>query len=473
MRRFVSFPWISLASLTLTLVAYGSGCSSAKSDLHPEGDGGGGGQGDDGGSTSVPHALGTVVLGESHAPSGGTSTPLVLVSFIPDASALPQTCASQVGGCSFISAPQCGGSGSSCGQNETCTWDSACHPTCTAACTLACSAGQECYFASPNQPACRQTQTFDAGALAFAGTTTPITLFPPYQYQSTASGAPFLAGAQIEVQASGAAEAGFDKFDQKFTATTFLQTNLAMITAATVSGSGAVPITWTPGGDDITVTVSGPGGVASCTATDASGAFQVPHAVVTAALGPEGPSEVSFTVTRERDDWDKSATTHGTLTGATVQPIGWVELTTTSTESASFTVTAQPTCTGAGDTMCPDGCFDTQTDPYHCGSCTVVCSATDTCVSGQCTGVPPADCSTCQDTADTGECSSEFVACQNDGQCSEYDTCITGCAAGDTTCTSTCQVDYPVGQTDYDNLKNCICFTACTAACASATACQQ
>jgi hypothetical protein len=412
-----------------------------------------------------------VALGESHAPNGGTSTPTITATFMPDASALPQTCAQQINGCSFVSAPQCGGSGSSCGEGETCTWDSACNATCTASCSLQCGSGQECYFASPNQPECRDIQTFDAGALAFAGAgmTTPITLFPPYAYQSTAQDSPYLAGKQIEVQASGAAGAGFNSFDETFTATTLLQTNLGSLTSSSLSGTGAVPVTWATGGDTINVVVTGTGGVATCPGTDSAGVFQIPRAVVNAALG--GDTALTLTVTRERDEWHKNESTHGTLSTATVQPVGWLELTTTSTESASFVVTPPPACDGPGDQTCPDGCFDTQTDQYHCGSCTTVCSSTQSCVDGQCTTPSSTDCSTCQSTADTGTCSASFSTCEADSECGSYGSCYAACASGDTTCQSSCETEYPDGYTDFLGYKDCICFTACPSECA--TACSQ
>ncbi|HEY3816977.1 MAG TPA: hypothetical protein VGL81_07400 [Polyangiaceae bacterium] len=460
---------LSLSCLALTLVAYGSGCGGSKPALGGGGGGGGGGDDGGGGGTSTPHALGIVALGESHAPSSGTSTPSVLASFVPDASVVAQTCAKQIAGCSFVSAPQCGGSGSSCGEGETCTWDSACNPTCTATCSMQCGTGQECYFASPNQPECRQIQTFDAGALSLAGAgmATPITLFPPYAYQSTAQDAPYLEGKSIEVQASGGAGAGFDKFDETFTATTLLQTDLASL-SSTLSGPGSIALTWAAGSDSINVIVTGAGGAATCTATDSSGAFPVPSAVVTAALGDS--TELSVTVTRERDQWFKNQTTHGTLSTATVQPVGWLELTTTSSESRSFEVTPAAQCDGPGDVMCPDGCFDTQTDQYHCGSCTTVCSATESCVDGECTGTTSTDCTTCQNTADSGTCSASFSTCEADTQCSTYGSCYAACASGDTTCQSDCEVEYPSGYTDFLNYKDCICFTACPSECATACA---
>ena len=133
MRRFFS---VSLPCLALTLAAYGSGCGGSNNSV-----GSGGGGGDDGGpgqggGTTIPHALGTVLLGESHAPSGGTSSPVVSAAFVPDVSQLPQSCSTQIGGCTFVTTPQCG-TGNTCGAEETCAWDSACNATCKPACTLA------------------------------------------------------------------------------------------------------------------------------------------------------------------------------------------------------------------------------------------------------------------------------------------------------------------------------------------------
>jgi hypothetical protein len=352
-------------------VADGGGGSS-----HDAGDG----YAEGGGASSASHALGTIMLAESHAPGGGgTTQPLLLASFLPDAATVSPTCSSQVAGCDFVSVPQCGQNGSACAVGSTCGWDTSCHATCMEACTLQCGAGQECYFPSPNQPACRASETFDAGTLTFAGTTTPITLFPPYSYQG-APGAPFLPGSQIEVKASGATGPGFDKFDETFMATTFLQTNppLDTLASATVFGAGTVPIDWAPGTDSVKITGAGAGGVATCAASDSSGHFDIPRAAVTSALGQAGTASVAIDVTRERDEWRKSESTHGSLTTGQVQPVGWLELTTASTESHSFLGCA------SAQTMCPDGCFDTSSDPYHCGSCTAVCSATQTCESGQC-----------------------------------------------------------------------------------------
>jgi hypothetical protein len=366
------------------------GDGSADSRVASGGDTGGGAtldtgaaDGDDaGGGSSPAHALGTVLLAESHAPGdGGVLPPVVSASFLPDAALVPPTCSSPIAGCDFVAGPDCGANG--CDASSTCGWDSACHPTCTASCDLSCGSGWQCYFSSSGQPGCRPYESFDAGILTFIGAATGITLAPPYAYQG-GPGAPFVPGSQLEVKASGALGAGFDAFDETFTATTFVQTSpsLDSIATATVFGAGSVPIGWVPGSDAVKITVAGGGGVATCVASDPSGHFDVPRAVITAALGSSGAALVAIGVTRERDEWRKDASTRGSLSTEKVQPVGWLELTTTSTETYSFQGQGCPT---AGQTMCPDGCFDTSSDSYHCGSCTTVCAPTQSCQGGQCT----------------------------------------------------------------------------------------
>ncbi len=454
MLRFfsLSIPMIALGLATSAAI----GCSSSSSSL------GGGGNGDDGGGggNEPPHALGAIVLGETHAPTGGTSTPVVTAGFTPDSTALPKSCSTQVAGCTVVTTPTCG---TGCGSGEVCGWDDSCNPTCQQACTLDCGANQECYFVSPGQTACRATQTFDAGALAFAGTTTPITLFPPYEYMATGMGAPFLAGAQLEVQASGASGAGFDKFDEKFTATTFLQTNppISQLTAATVFGEGTVPIAWNPGNDAIVVTLSGAGGTVTCEAQDSSGSFAVPRDAVNAAVGKGGGSALSLTVTRERDEWHKDKGAHGTLVGENVRPNAWLELTTLSSESAVF-----QGCQNTSETMCPDGCFDLNTDPLHCGSCSTVCTGGQTCAAGKCTTGTTTDCTSCETQADSSTCTTAYDSCEADSNCTSYASCDSGCS-GDPTCLSNCQSQYPTGYSEYANYKTCICQVACVSQCAA------
>jgi hypothetical protein len=454
MRRFFS---LSLPTLTLGVaIVHATGCSSSSSSSGNSGENGDGG----GGGDETPHALGAVVLGESHAPTGGASTPIVSAGFIPDSTALPKACSTQVGGCTFVTAPKCG---TGCNNGDACAWDSSCNATCQPACTLDCGSGQECYFVSPGTAACRVKQSFDAGALAFAGTTTPITLFPPYTYDAMGMGAPFLAGAQIEVQASGASGAGFDKFDEKFTATSFLQTNppINQITSATVFGEGSVPVAWNPGSDSITVTVTGAGGTVTCDAQDSTGSFAIPREAVNAAVGKGGGSALTLTVTRERDEWHKSESDHGTLVGETVQSTAWLELTTLSTETATF-----QGCQLTNETMCADGCFDLNTDPLHCGSCSTVCTGGQVCSAGKCTTGTATDCTTCESQADGSTCTTAYDSCEADTNCTSYASCDSGCS-GNPTCLSNCQTQYPTGYSEYQNYKTCICSVACPSQCAS------
>ena len=74
---------------------------------------------------------------------------------------------------------------------------------------------------------------------------------------------------------SGASSAGFEKFDEKFTSTSFLETEppLSDLPRATVFGSGAIPITWVPGEDQVYVSESGSLGTAKCAADDKKGSY--------------------------------------------------------------------------------------------------------------------------------------------------------------------------------------------------------
>jgi hypothetical protein len=436
--------------------SWGTGCSSASS---------GGGNGSGG---TPPHALGTILVGEAHAPGAATSTPTVSAQFLPDAALAPAACTTQVAGCTVAAEPQCGAM--VCGSGATCAWDAACQPTCQPLCTLTCGTGQECYFASPGQPACRTTESFDAGALVFVGTTSPITLFPPYQYPSTASVPPFSPAAQIQVQASGATGAGFDAFTSTTTATAFVKTSppLDTIPAAMVFGLGALPIGWVPGSDTVTITLMGSAGtIVTCPADDSTGQFQVPRAAIQAAQGTSGGSSLTVAVTRERDDWNQNASTHGTLTTATVQPVGWVELSTSSTEGYVFDGCPDPT-----QTLCPDGCYDLSDDPLHCGSCTVICSSSQTCGSGQCTtGSTTTDCDDCQAQAQTGACAAAYSTCDADPSCASAGECVQTCA-GDATCVANCETEYVTGYSEYSSLEACVCETACVSPCATQCAAQ-
>jgi len=256
------------------------------------------------------------VLGEAHGSGGSSkSTPIVTATFIPDA-LLGKSCKKKIeGGCEIQQVPKCTKvttSSTGCAASEACTFDDACVATCKAfvACEKTCSADEVCKTTGSAGTAgtCVKLETFDAGPLAFSGTTTTITMFPPYRFETTGQGAPFLGGSELRVQAQGALEAGFEKFDLKFTATTFVQTSpaLSKIPRATVFGTGSIPVGWAPSAaagatDNVLVTVSGSGGTATCKMKDALAKFDIPRSVVKAAQG-EGALEnapVSISVTRQ------------------------------------------------------------------------------------------------------------------------------------------------------------------------------
>jgi hypothetical protein len=308
-----------------------------------------------------------------------------------------------------------------------------------------------------------KTETFDAGPLAFSGTTTSITMFPPYEFESTGQGAPFLGGAEIQVQAQGATEAGFEKFSEKFTATTFLQTtpSLAKIPREKVFGTGSVPIAWAPANDTILVTVSGAGGSATCKVKDGLGKFDVPRSVVKAAQGDGGTgsavSAVSISVTRQKKEVKKDKKAKGELSLAKVQPEGWLELITVSTETASY-----QGC-GSGQSICDDLCVDISRDVDNCGACGNACGVSQSCVSGTCKATnTAATCQTCVQNATNGSCYTYSSACQNDASCSALMTCISKCTT--VTCQTNCQSVYPAGSSKFNSLESCL-QTYCAASC--------
>jgi hypothetical protein len=518
---------VTLPALALAIGAAVVGCSSTSSkgglfSSNPSSANDGGTNPGDDSANDPPHALGIIALGESHESGGSTPTPYVSASFIPD-STTSATCTSTISGCTVPVvatcqgqvAPQCGG-----GAEALCTLDASCNAgwTCQAACTEQCGTGEECYVESSGAEACRPIESFNAGALAFAGTTTPLTLYPPYSFTPIGSGSLFLAGAALEVQGSGSTGAGFAAFDEKFTATTFMQTSpsLSTLSASDVWGGGSIPVGWAPGADSIIVSVTGPLGMAQCPATDSSGHFDVPREVVNAVLG-SGTQSITLSVTREHNDVHKDAKTQGTLTTATVQPIGFLELSTSSTESFSFQGCGASE-TGSTETMCSDGCVDLQVSTTDCGTCGHVCAGGDYCSNGtcygtsqqcgslttcsdgcqnletsntdcgscghpctngqtcsdyECSGNTGTTCSSCEVTVEGsgGACATQYTTCANDANCGDYSSCMGACATGDSTCEENCEVEYESGMTEAENLQTCICSQQCTSQCSTDSFC--
>ncbi|HSO39712.1 MAG TPA: hypothetical protein VLT33_44605, partial [Labilithrix sp.] len=372
----------------------------------------------------------------------------------------------------ILAAPKCTKStttGTGCLANEACTFDDACAAVCkpfsttTTTCETACGADEVCKVTGTTA-ACVKVQTFDAGPIAFSGTTTTITLFPPYRFETTGQGAPFLGGAQIQVQAQGALEAGFEKFDEKFTATTFVQTDppLGKIPRATVFGTGVIPVGWAPSAastsDAVIVTVAGSAGTVTCKLKDTAAKFDIPRAVVKAAQGEtaESTAPVSISITRQRKEVHKDKKAKGELALTPVQPEGWLELVTQSSETASF-----QGCTSSGQSLCDDVCTDTSFDVKNCGACGKTCTGTQTCNSGVCTG-STTSCISCKTNAKAGVCSSQSSSCELDVNCSNLSFCVSQCTTA--TCVSTCNSNYPSGVSKFAPLKSCW-DTQCAASC--------
>jgi len=441
-----------------------------------------------------PHSLGTIILGEAHSTSGPsgstTATPIVSATFVPDA-LLTKTCKTALSnGCEIVKAPKCTKvktSTTGCSTNEACTYDTSCSPVCKAfaVCQTSCSADEVCQAKTGTGTGtgtgtttlgeCVKTVSFDAGPIAFSGTTTSITMYPPYQFESTGQGAPFLGGAELKVQASGATEAGFEKFDETFTATTFLQTkpSLAKIPKSDIFGTGALPIAWVPANDTIIISLSGAGGTATCKVQDSLGKFDVPRSVVKAALVNDtlstgtgtgsgtGSSSLSISVARQKRNVKKDKHAKGTLELTSVKPDGWLELVTLSTESASFQGCA------ASEEICGDTCTDVSYDRLNCGACGNACSTSQSCYSGKCSGSSSSSgstgtCSTCRSNAVNAQCSSYYSTCSGSTDCYYLAQCADACTTS--SCVSSCQSSYPAGVSAYAGLKSCL-TSYCSGSC--------
>lgn len=352
---------------------------------------------------NVAHALGVIVLGETHASGASTAHGIVSVSFMPDAATV-RSCTRVIAGCELTLLPKCS---TACGTGEVCAMDASCTPKC-----------------QPTAAPAKES-SFDGGPIAIAGATTPLTLYPPYASASPADGAPFLAGAQLRVQGSGALAAGFEKFEETFTATQFLQASppLAQLPRSTVWSEASLPVTWAPGKDAVSVTVAGAGGSLRCKADDAKGRFDVPREVIKTALGPAPANNLTLTLARERIEIKKGHKTKGQLPNVSIQPVGWLSLGTTSVESASFQ-----------------------------------------CTDDECTGtVPPTSCQNCR----TSLCKTEFDACTADATCPMLRTCLDACS--DSSCRNACFAKWPdpVAKTKNGALYKCQCVITCTTECAA------
>lgn len=439
----MSFRLSIIASLTL-LIACGGGTGDDEAEV-PQG----------------PHAHGNVTITESHASSGGQSTSSVAVGFIPDAAAAPARCTREVAGCEIMLAPDCN---NTCGENEYCTFNGSCTAMCKRSCNAQCGTGEECYFPTPNQPACRRPLSFDAGSIQISGTTAPITLFPPYSFNAVETGSLFLDGAALSVTATGAAVAGYSPFSETFTATSLLRSNprLDQLGIAEVFGTGSVPIRWVAGDDKVVVTATVVGndsttGTLTCKADDSKGSFDLPREAINAALDGDTLRAMSLAVTRTDKRTIYDVATKGEIAGMVIQPTGWVELSTMSTESATL-----QGCDG-GEQVCGNTCVDVSYSEQNCGSCGHACAGSDVCEQGMCTGENA--CTSCMSSASgTG---ATCGACSANASCSAIRTCIQNCTT--TTCQNQCSTTHGQAAVDlYNQWAGCICNTACDVECQSA-----
>lgn len=413
----------------------------------------------DTGEPAVPHALGTIVLGESHPAGGGSSTPFVSAVFQPNTEvAAAEGCFENVGGCRIALTPECG---DGCDAEEYCTFDDACAPTCTRICDAQCGEGEVCYFPAPNNPGCKKIESFDAGALTFIDTPLPINLFPPYAFSGD-NGSPFAPKGASSVQASGAANAGFEAFEAAFTGTDFISTSPSLkdLSLSQVFGDGPLPVKWQPGDGEVMVTVlvtadDFSSGQLQCAADDASGALDVPREAILAAIDDGSVSGMTVSVQRRRTDTTKDLSTKGTLTGVTVEPVGWVDVVTMSTENHTFVG-----C-GSDELFCGDECIDVSYDNNNCGGCGEVCPGDDSCENGTCAGGE--SCDLCEADSVDGECKSVWAACFGNSECASLKECIDGCDTNQ--CVQDCANEYEGGIDLINAGYECLCEVACVDEC--------
>ena len=324
-------------------------------------------------------AVGFVTLSEFHSSDGGVVTSSASAGFAPEAGDGASECVRIVEGCRIPRIPDCQGT---CNDQQFCTFDEDCDPVCKRICDAQCEPDEECYFPSASSPSCRTRETFDAGSLSFFGTTTALTLLPPYSFSGTDNGSLFAPESSLRVSANGARDAGLEAFDESFEATKFIDANLNSLTLSMFVGPDDIPVSWVAGEDEVVVTVSltrddGVTGQVICPADDPTGARDVPRAAIDAVLDGRNLQNATLSVQRTRIETREGFPTKGTLTFAEVPSTAEVSLSTTSTESKGFTG-----CTGV-DVVCGDGCVDIMTDVNHCGGCGVSCGG-DQCLSGEC-----------------------------------------------------------------------------------------
>jgi hypothetical protein len=342
--------------------------------------------GDDAGETDgeepedAPHALGTIVIGESHDPETLTMQASVVASFVPDEIDAAPRCGTEIDGCFVQSIPDCGELG--CEVGESCVWGDACQSVCQVPCDLACAADEVCYFPVPDVPGCKKLETFDAGTLSFLGTTVAVTLYPPYVLPAGFEGPLAIPDQEITVMASAAAGAGFEAFEVSVGATRTMSSSAGQMSLADAFGEEDLRIAWAPGDDKVVVTLTVAGelggyGTVRCEAEDPGGELMVPRAAISTAGGGAATS-IGVAVERQRTAVTMGVMTRGALLDAEVQPTGWVELISSSVETATVIGCS------SGYTPCGETCVNLDSDEYNCGECDNVCPTGYYCSLGAC-----------------------------------------------------------------------------------------
>jgi hypothetical protein len=404
----------------------------------------------------TPRAQGTIVLRSSHAPKDSTISPSVTVSFVPDTTAVSRCGVTSTDSCEIMQAPDC--TSLACGSGETCGWDDSCQASCVKACTKSCGADQKCTFESDGTMACHMIESFDVGPIAFSGTEMPIALYPPYAWKSTDTGSPFAPSAPLRVTAEGPTGAGFIAFDASFTATTLLEANpsLDQLALTDVFGSGDLHLGWTPGSDRIFILASGQGGSARCWAADPDGGYDLSRDVLNTVMGDT--NAVQLTIERYRLERHKDMKTTGSLDGQNVQPVAWLDLVTSSTESIALQACSDT------QTACGSKCVDTSSDPNNCGDCGNSCNG-GACVAGSCQTGSSGTCGSCEASANVSTCSGEYSACT--GTCKSLLNCVNACGS-DLNCQQSCSSTYSSGVSAFSNYWSCVCNSACYTECGPA-----
>jgi hypothetical protein len=165
---------------------------------------------------------------------------------------------------------------------------------------------------------------------------------------------------------------------------------------------------------------------------------------------------LSLAVTRtdKRSIYDLA--TKGSIAGVEIQPTGWLELSTSSTESATL-----QGCSG-DEQVCGNTCVDVTRSEQNCGSCGHACGGQDVCEQGTCSGANA--CTTCinASSGSGGTCGQ----CTANAACNTLRACIQNCT--DSTCQNQCATTAGQPAVEvYNQWAGCICNTACDPECQS------